>query len=113
MTAIDTTAQATPAATTTPDLGAVKRRQQATWASGDYHVIGTQIVLVAEQLVEGLDLRATDRVLDVATGRWTLLPEGGPPEARADAVGVPDGRQVLVLWGSGAAGLRVDGFALR
>ena len=58
-------------------------------------------------------LHGDGAVLDVATGRWTLLPEGGPPEARADAVGVPDGRQVLVLWGSGAAGLRVDGFALR
>ena len=53
MTAIDTRA-ATTAATPVPapDLGAVKRRQQATWASGDYHVIGTQIVLVSEQLVE-------------------------------------------------------------
>jgi SAM-dependent methyltransferase len=54
--------------TALPDLGAVKRRQQATWASGDYHVIGTQIVLVAEQLVESLDLRTAERVLDVATG---------------------------------------------
>ena len=44
-----------------PDLGAVKRRQQATWASGDYHVIGTQIVPVAEQLLENLDLRSIER----------------------------------------------------
>jgi ubiquinone/menaquinone biosynthesis C-methylase UbiE len=51
-----------------PDLAAVKARQQATWASGDYHAIGTRIVLVAENLVESLDLRSTDRVLDVATG---------------------------------------------
>jgi SAM-dependent methyltransferase len=50
------------------DLEAIKQRQQATWASGDYHAIGTQIVLVAETLVEALDLRATQRVLDVATG---------------------------------------------
>lgn len=51
-----------------PDLAAVKARQQATWASGDYHAIGTRIVLVAENLVESLDLRSTERVLDVATG---------------------------------------------
>jgi SAM-dependent methyltransferase len=51
-----------------PDLAAVKARQQATWASGDYHAIGTRIVLVAENLIETLDLRSTDRVLDVATG---------------------------------------------
>jgi ubiquinone/menaquinone biosynthesis C-methylase UbiE len=51
-----------------PDLAAIKRRQQATWASGDYHMIGTQIVIVSELLIESLDLRSTDRVLDVATG---------------------------------------------
>ena len=34
-----------------PDLAAIKQRQQATWASGDYHMIGTQILLAAEQLI--------------------------------------------------------------
>jgi SAM-dependent methyltransferase len=53
---------------TMPDLAALKGRQQATWASGDYHVIGTQIVIVSEVLIEALDLRSTERVLDVATG---------------------------------------------
>jgi SAM-dependent methyltransferase len=51
-----------------PDLAAIKERQQATWASGDYHMIGTQILLAAEQLIEALDVHSTDRVLDVATG---------------------------------------------
>ena len=51
-----------------PDLAAIKQRQQATWASGDYHMIGTQILLAAEQLIESLDVHSTDRVLDVATG---------------------------------------------
>ncbi|HEY6057394.1 MAG TPA: class I SAM-dependent methyltransferase [Candidatus Limnocylindrales bacterium] len=55
-------------AATAPDLAAIKQRQRATWASGDYHMIGTQIAVVAELLVEALDLRSTDRVLDVATG---------------------------------------------
>jgi SAM-dependent methyltransferase len=70
MTAIDTrpAPSTPPGAAPAQDLGAVKRRQQATWASGDYHVIGTQIVLASELLVEALDLRATERVLDVATG---------------------------------------------
>ena len=53
---------------TKPDLAAIKQRQQATWASGDYHMIGTQIVLVAEAMIETLDLHSTERVLDVATG---------------------------------------------
>ncbi len=57
-----------PDVTTSPDLAAIKQRQQATWASGDYHMIGTQILIVSELLVEALDLHSTERVLDVATG---------------------------------------------
>ena len=51
-----------------PDLAAIKVRQQATWASGDYHMIGTQIVIVSELLIEALDVHSIERVLDVATG---------------------------------------------
>ena len=53
---------------TAPDLAAIKQRQQATWASGDYHMIGTQILIVSELLIEALDVHSTERVLDVATG---------------------------------------------
>jgi ubiquinone/menaquinone biosynthesis C-methylase UbiE len=52
----------------TPDLGAIKQRQQQTWASGDFHQVAAQIVLVAEQLCDTADLHAGWRVLDVATG---------------------------------------------
>src|SRR5512144_3431302 len=52
----------------TIDLAAVKARQQATWASGDFAEIATLIVPVAERLVDAADLRAGSRVLDVATG---------------------------------------------
>jgi SAM-dependent methyltransferase len=52
----------------TPDLGAVKQRQQVMWASGDFHAVATLIQPVAETLVEAVDLRADWRVLDVATG---------------------------------------------
>lgn len=54
--------------TPAPDLTAIKQRQQQTWASGDYAVIGTTLVNMAEQLCEAVDLRAGQRVLDVATG---------------------------------------------
>ncbi|HEY3636028.1 MAG TPA: class I SAM-dependent methyltransferase, partial [Caldimonas sp.] len=57
---------ATPAAT--PDLVAVKARQQAAWASGDYAVIGTTLQIVGETLAEACDLRCDERVLDVAAG---------------------------------------------
>ena len=53
-----------------PDLAAVKGRQQAAWSSGDYAVIGTTLQIVGEELCESLalDVRAGQRVLDVAAG---------------------------------------------
>jgi ubiquinone/menaquinone biosynthesis C-methylase UbiE len=52
----------------TPDFAAIKARQQAVWASGDYAVIGTTLQIVGENLCEAVDLRAGETVLDVAAG---------------------------------------------
>src|SRR6478672_12333419 len=88
------------------DLAAVKRRQQAAWAAGDYAVIGTTLAITGELLCEAVDLRPGQRVLDVAAGngnatlaaarRWAdvtstdyvaaLLERG---RARAAAEGLP------------------------
>jgi ubiquinone/menaquinone biosynthesis C-methylase UbiE len=54
--------------TPTPDFTAIKGRQQKTWASGDYHQIAAIIMPIAERLCDVADLRADERVLDVATG---------------------------------------------
>jgi ubiquinone/menaquinone biosynthesis C-methylase UbiE len=54
--------------TATPDLTALKTRQQAAWSSGNYAVVGTTLQIVGEQLCEALDLRAGSKVLDVAAG---------------------------------------------
>ncbi len=51
-----------------PDLAALKARQQGTWSSGDYAVVGTTLQIVGEQLCESLDVRAGQKVLDVAAG---------------------------------------------
>jgi SAM-dependent methyltransferase len=50
------------------DLSAVKHKQQATWASGDYAVIGTTLQIVGETLAEAAGVRAGEAVLDVAAG---------------------------------------------
>lgn len=63
-----TATETSPVTAPTPDLAAIKGRQQATWSSGDYHMIATQIQIVSELLIEALDVRSTERVLDVATG---------------------------------------------
>ena len=47
---------------------AIKAKQQAMWASGDFAVIGTTLQIVGELLSEAVDVRATHRVLDVAAG---------------------------------------------
>lgn len=52
----------------TPDFAAVKQRQQQTWAAGDFSAIGATLQIVSELLCEAVDLRAGQRVLDVATG---------------------------------------------
>jgi ubiquinone/menaquinone biosynthesis C-methylase UbiE len=52
----------------TPDLEALKTRQHGAWSSGDYAVIGATLQIVGEELCEALDLRAGQRVLDVAAG---------------------------------------------
>ena len=52
----------------TVDLRALKAKQQATWASGDYSVVGTTLQIVGERLGETIDLHAGSEVLDVAAG---------------------------------------------
>ncbi|MCC6669602.1 MAG: methyltransferase domain-containing protein [Planctomycetes bacterium] len=53
---------------TIPDPSVLRRRLQATWASGDFARIGSRLQLVGERLCESVDLRAGQRVLDVAAG---------------------------------------------
>jgi ubiquinone/menaquinone biosynthesis C-methylase UbiE len=50
------------------DFGAIKAKQQATWASADFAVIGTTLQIVGESLAEAVDVRSNEQVLDVAAG---------------------------------------------
>ncbi|HVQ66387.1 MAG TPA: methyltransferase domain-containing protein [Bradyrhizobium sp.] len=59
-------------APTLPDLSAVKTRQQGAWSSGDYATVGTTLQIVGETLCEALDLRAGQKVLDVAAGNGNV-----------------------------------------
>ena len=52
----------------TIDFATIKARQQTAWASGDYAIVGTTLQFVGETLCEAVDLRANQRVLDVAAG---------------------------------------------
>lgn len=63
-----TATSATAQTAVTPDYAAIKTRQKAAWSSGDYAVVGTTLQIVGETLCEAVDLRAGERVLDVAAG---------------------------------------------
>ena len=51
-----------------PNYTAIKQKQQATWASGDFAVVGTTLQIVGESLAEAANVCADERVLDVAAG---------------------------------------------
>jgi ubiquinone/menaquinone biosynthesis C-methylase UbiE len=57
-----------PDAAAAPDYAAIKQRQQATWASGDFAIIGVTLQIVGESLAEAADVRAGERVIDIAAG---------------------------------------------
>ena len=73
-TATTAPSNATPACAPTqpPDLAALKTRQRGAWSSGDYAVVGTTLQIVGEELCEALDLRAGQKVLDVAAGNGNV-----------------------------------------
>jgi SAM-dependent methyltransferase len=62
----------TTVTTPSPDLAAIKTRQQGAWSSGDYAIVGTTLQIVGEQLCEALDIRAGQKVLDVAAGNGNV-----------------------------------------
>ena len=68
------------------DYHAIKSRQQATWAEGDFGMIGWNTVFVGELLCEAAALRAGQRVLDVACGSGNVALSAA--RRFADAVGV-------------------------
>jgi SAM-dependent methyltransferase len=70
-------------ATARADLSTVKARQQKTWASGDFAVVASRIVLVSELLADTADLRAGWDVLDVACGNGNATLAAARSGARA------------------------------
>ena len=58
----------TTVAAASPDYSAIKAKQNAAWASGDYARIGVTLQIVGESLAETMDLRPGASVLDVAAG---------------------------------------------
>lgn len=69
-----------------PDLERIKTAQRAAWGAGDFAVVARHTVFPAELLCEAVDLRAGQRVLDVATGSGNAALSAA--RRGADVVGV-------------------------
>jgi SAM-dependent methyltransferase len=50
------------------DLGAIRDVQQKTWSEGDFGMVAGIVMMVAEDLVEALEVLPDEKVLDVACG---------------------------------------------
>jgi cyclopropane fatty-acyl-phospholipid synthase-like methyltransferase len=66
-----------------PDFAATEARQQQTWATGNYAMIGHNLMLVSKLLCQAVDLRPGQRVLDMATGRGPRCHAGAGAWARS------------------------------
>ncbi|QTN23164.1 class I SAM-dependent methyltransferase [Rhizobacter sp. AJA081-3] len=86
---------------------AIKQRQQATWASGDFAVIGTTLQIVGEQLAESIDLRAGERVIDIAAGNGNATLAAARRFARVTSTDY-----VPALLERGAARARAEGLEI-
>jgi ubiquinone/menaquinone biosynthesis C-methylase UbiE len=89
------------------DLQAVGQMQQKTWSEGDFAMVAGQVMMVAEELAEAMDLVPGERVLDVACGSGN----GAIAAARrawGNAVGVDFVPELLERGRERAAAERLD-----
>jgi SAM-dependent methyltransferase len=91
-----------------PNYTAIKQKQQATWASGDFAVVGTTLQIVGESLAEAADVRADERVLDVAAGNGNATLAAARRFARVTSTDY-----VPALLDKGRERARAEGLAVR
>ncbi|MDH5302086.1 MAG: methyltransferase domain-containing protein [Gammaproteobacteria bacterium] len=65
---MNTTTASKASSITIPDFNLIKQRQQATWSSGNYANVGSRLQIVGELLAEATDIRAGEKIIDVAAG---------------------------------------------
>jgi 2-polyprenyl-3-methyl-5-hydroxy-6-metoxy-1,4-benzoquinol methylase len=94
--------------TTTIDYEALKTRQQATWASGNYATIGTTLQIVGETLSEAVDVAAGERVLDVAAGNGNATLAAARRGCRVTATDYVDALLARARTRAHAEGLTID-----
>ena len=97
------------AATARADLSVIKARQQKTWASGDYAVVASRILLTSELLADAADLQAGWEVLDVACGNGNATLAAARSGTHATGIDyVPGDRTPAGQAGQQASAARTD-----
>jgi ubiquinone/menaquinone biosynthesis C-methylase UbiE len=91
-----------------PDFAAIKQRQQATWASGNYAVIGSTLQIVGETLCEALDLCAGETVIDIAAGNGNASLAAARRQAKVTATDYVPELLALAKTRADADGLAID-----
>jgi ubiquinone/menaquinone biosynthesis C-methylase UbiE len=91
-----------------PDFAAIKAKQQATWATGDFAVIGTTLQIVGETLAEKLDICAGERAIDIAAGNGNATLAAARRFARVTSTDY-----VPALLSQGAARAQAEGLDVR
>jgi SAM-dependent methyltransferase len=89
-------------------LEAIKEKQRATWASGDYAMIGTTLQIVGESLCEAVDVAAGWRVLDVAAGNGNAALAAARRGAEVTAIDFVEGLLQRAERRAEADGLHLD-----
>ncbi|HEX7328483.1 MAG TPA: class I SAM-dependent methyltransferase [Casimicrobiaceae bacterium] len=86
----------------------IKQRQQSTWASGDFAIVGVTLQIVGESLAEAAEVRADERVLDVAAGNGNATLAAARRFARVTSTDY-----VPALLDKGRARAQADGLEVR
>lgn len=108
MTAVETRSFPQSKPSLADDFASFKQKQQATWASGDFAVVGTTLQIVGESLAEAADIRADERVLDVAAGNGNATLAAARRFARVTSTDY-----VPALLDRGRERARAEGLAVR
>jgi ubiquinone/menaquinone biosynthesis C-methylase UbiE len=92
--------------TTTIDLTAVKQQQRIGWQTANYARVGNTLQIMAEHLVDAVDVHAGQRVLDIACGQGNAAIAAAL--RFADATGVDYAPNLLEQARARAAVLHLD-----
>jgi len=83
----------------------IKQLQHASWSSGNFAVIGTTLQIVGEMLAESADVRAGERVIDIAAGNGNATLAAARRHASVTAIDY-----VPALLEKAASRARAEGF---